>query len=144
MQLVMRRAAGEFLAQDNKAKAIALTDEYFKAFPNFNFPYDYRTNYMLEIYVRAGAYKKAKPHMEILARETLAQLKFISSQEPEVIASSYDLQKRLAEQTMETLLRDATENKDDKFVAELTKQYKPFRPAPTENSLFQTSPPQGQ
>jgi hypothetical protein len=141
MQLVMRRAAGAFLAEGKNDKAIALTDQYFKSFPNFNFPYDYRTNYMLEIYVRAGAYKKAKPHMEILAKETLEQLKFINSQDPDVIASSYDLQKRLAEQTIETLLRDAKENKDQKFVDDLTKKFAPFKAAPTENSLFQ---PQGQ
>ncbi|MDX2068000.1 MAG: DUF2723 domain-containing protein [Haliscomenobacter sp.] len=142
MQLVMRRAAGAFLAEGKNDKAIALTDQYFKSFPHFNFPYDYRTNYMLEIYVRAGAYKKAKPHMEILAKETLEQLRFINSQDPDVITSSYDLQKRLAEQTIETLLRDAKENKDQKFVDDLTKKFAPFKAAPTENSLFQQ--PQGQ
>ena len=76
-----------------------------------------------------------------MAKETLEQLKFINSQDTDVIASSYDLQKRLAEQTMETLLRDATENKDQKFVDDLTKKFAPFKATPTENSLFQ---PQGQ
>jgi hypothetical protein len=136
MQLVMRRAAGAYLAEEKKDKAIALTDKYFQAFPHFNFPYDYRTNYMLEIYVQAGAYKKAKPHMEILAKETFETLKFINSQEPDVIASSYDLQKRLAEQTFSTLIQAAKDNKDDKFAAELENKFAPFQPKPTENSMF--------
>ena len=51
-------------------RATDLIDKYFEVFPHMNFPYDYRTMYMLSVYFQAGAYDKAKPHLEILARET--------------------------------------------------------------------------
>ncbi|MCB9081092.1 MAG: DUF2723 domain-containing protein [Lewinellaceae bacterium] len=138
IQLAIRRAAGELLIKEDKEKAIALIDRYFEAFPAFNFPYDYKTHYMLDIYLQAGAYDKAKPHLEILAEQTAQELAYYDSISPDILASSYQFEYDLAKRTMSFLLNDAESNKDEAFLAELKKKFAAYQTEPTENAL----PPQ--
>jgi Protein of unknown function (DUF2723) len=140
LQLSIRRAAGAFLEAGDNKKAIAMIDEYFKRFPHMNFPFDYRTYYMLDVYFQAGVYPKAKPIMQILAKETAQYLKFLQDQDPDVIQTSYQTQKELNTRTMEFLLRDAAQYKDEKFLAELNKMFKPYRTTGVEN-IQQPIPP---
>jgi hypothetical protein len=140
LQLSIRRAAGAFLEAGDNKKAIAMIDEYFKRFPHMNFPYDYRTYYMLDVYFQAGVYQKAKPIMQILAKETAQYLKFLQDQDPDVIQTSYQTQKELNTRTMDFLLRDAAQYKDEKFLAELNKMFKPYRTTGVEN-IQQPIPP---
>jgi hypothetical protein len=142
MQLSIRRAAGTFLENGDKKKAIALIDEYFKRFPNMNFPFDYRTYYMLDVYMQAEAYQKAKPILTVLAKQTAEYLKFLQDQTPDVIQSSYQNQKELNMRTMEFLLRDAAQFKDEKFLAELNKMFKPYKTTGVENMPQQFQPVQ--
>jgi hypothetical protein len=135
MQLSMRRAAGELLRENKKDKAIVLADLYFKAFPHKNFPYDYRAYYMVDIYLEAGAYEKAKPIMKVIADETEKQAAYLTSLDPTILASSYQDRYNLALQNMNKLMQDAQRNKDDAFFSELQQRFARFRVKTPEDTL---------
>jgi len=63
----------------DKKRAIELIQKYFEAFPNMNFRYDYNAFYMISLLAEAGAIEEAKPHLEILAKETADHLNFYYS-----------------------------------------------------------------
>ena len=88
MQFLMVRTAEQLLRDNRKEDALKLADQYFASFPDFNFPYDYQTNYMLTIYIQAGAYDKAKPHMDILAENLADKLRFLGSLKPRTLQNS--------------------------------------------------------
>ena len=96
MQL-LQRTARTLLRNGDPQRAVDLTDKYFEAFPHRNFPYTAQTFYMMEIYLRAGLYEKAKPHLQILARETEDHLQFYESLAPNIRDSSYRREHRLAQ-----------------------------------------------
>jgi hypothetical protein len=126
MQLGMRRAAGELLREGKKDKAIALTDKYFEAFPGKNFPYDYRSYYMLDVFVEAGVYKKAKPIMEVLAKNTLDLMRFYTSISPEILTSSFQFDYDMAQRTMNKLIEDAKRADDKDFQSKLEAMFGPY------------------
>ncbi len=126
MQLGIRRAAGELLREGKKDKAIALTDKYFQAFPGKNFPYDYRSYYMLDVYVQADAYKKAKPIMEVLAKNTLDLMRFYTSVSPEILANSFQFDYDMAQRTMNKLIEDAKRAEDKDFQKRLEAMFGPY------------------
>ncbi|MFZ4425958.1 MAG: protein O-mannosyl-transferase family [Saprospiraceae bacterium] len=127
MQLGMRRAAGEILRSGQKEKAVALTDKYFEVFPDMNFPYDYRAYYMLDVYMDADAYNKAKPIMEILAQNTEEQLRFYTSVSPDILANSFQLDYDMARRTMDRLIADAKRGEDKDFQTKLEARFAPYR-----------------
>ncbi len=135
MQLSMRRAAGQFLAEGKKEKAIAVADQYFKAFPAFNFPYGYTTLYMIDMYTQAGAYDKAIPHLRALAKESVETMNFLRTLKPETVTASYQMQERLASQSIQSILQEAKDSKNAAFLAEMEKLLKPYQTMPTENML---------
>ncbi len=126
IQLAMRRAAIAFLERGEKEKALDLMDKYYEAFPHKNFPYDYRTWYMISVQLAAGAYERAKPHMEILAREMADQLAFYESLDPAVLAGSFEDQYGLAYRTKEDLINAAKKENDEAFLKELEEMFAPF------------------
>jgi hypothetical protein len=126
MQLSMRRAGIALLEQGEKEKALTLMDKYFAAFPHKNFPYDYRSWYMISVYLSAEAYDRAKPHMKILAKEIADQLTFMEGLSPQLIESSFETQYSLAHRTKSDLLSTARREKDEAFVKELEKMFAPF------------------
>ncbi len=133
MQLVIRRAALQLIAAGKKDKAIALADKYFEAFPHMNFPYDYRTMYMLTVYFSADAYEKAKPHMKILAEELAQQLNYYASVSTNIFTASFEREAGISRQMANALYIEATKAKDDKFAEELQQLFKGYldeRPAP--------------
>lgn len=127
MQLAMRRAAFEFIRRNEKEKALELADKYFEAFPNMNFPYDYRTMYMLAIYFQAEAFDRAKPQMETLARNLADQLRYFDSIDQATLESSYETDYRLTYQTMESLISEAKRAKDEAFEQQLNSLFAPYK-----------------
>lgn len=112
-QQFMMIRTGEALIQENRQEeAVELADEFFKRFPNYNFPYDYQTAYMLSVYVQSGAYDKAKPVIDILADNLLDELEFYASVSPRVLQSSYAQQQSYARNAASTLLSFAQQNDD--------------------------------
>lgn len=96
-KMVFVRTIEELLDQGDKAKGIALTDKYFEAFPHMNFPYDATITPLINGYLRAQEFEKAKKHLTILADETIDYLEFYESIDPDVVQNSFrtDYQYRL-------------------------------------------------
>ncbi len=133
-QLMFRRTALSLLEKGKNNEAIALMDKYFEAFPHMNFPYDYTTYQMLTVYVQAGAYEKAKPHMEILAGELFQQLSFFDSLDPEVIESSFSNDYTFAYAAKDGLIRLASSNNDTELSERLEEMFRAYNLEPTENN----------
>ena len=132
-QLSMRRAALQMLQEGKRQEAIDLIDKYFEAFPNMNFPYDYRAYYMISVYLQADAYDKAKPHMAILADQIADQLRFYNSIDADVLESSFQTEYLLAMRTKDDLIRDAKQNNDTEFLNELEAKFQPYQVQGPEN-----------
>ncbi len=138
-QLVIRRAAMDMMQHGDSTRAIELVEKYFQAFPHMNFPYDYRTMYMVDVLLQAKAYDKAKPHLEILANQVEQYLKFYASIDPDVIQSSFRDEYSLNYRLMADLKRVATENNDTAFAQTLEAKFKPYQLAQPEGTQ---QPPQ--
>ena len=132
-QLGMRRAALKMLQEGKRSEAVAVIDKYFEAFPDMNFPYDYRSYYMISVYQQANAYDKAKPHMSILADRLVDQLRFFNSIDVGVLESSFETDYLLAMRTKDDLIRDAQQNNDTEFLNELQAKFQPFNIESPEN-----------
>lgn len=118
MQFSMRRGAFALLSEGKKDKAMQLVDQYFEAFPAMNFPYDYRTLTMLDVYFQAGEYQKAKPYMEQLAQNTYDHLQYIDSLDQETL-NSYEGELGAFFNVMERLLNEASSAGDAEFRKQL-------------------------
>jgi hypothetical protein len=126
-QLIIRRAAFDLIKKGENEKAVDLIDQYFVGFPSFNFPYDYRAYYMIEGYIAAGAYNKAKEHLEILANETYERLNYYSSLRQETIRTSFENEYQLSYRIMEDMINVVRQNGDTEFVDRLDKLFTNFR-----------------
>lgn len=125
IQLAIRRAAFALLRENKKDEALNLIDKYFQSFPHMNFPYDYRTMYMLAVYFQAGAYDKAKPHLEILAKQTKQYMDYYASV-PGLIGTSYSTEFEATSQTMQNIITEARRAKDEAFAQELEKMFSAY------------------
>lgn len=127
-RICILRGAEAFIAADQKDKAIALIDKYLEGFPNMNFPYDYNTMLLLNAYVSAGAYDKAKPQLEILANETAQQLTFLQTLDPDQLEPSSEFGRELsfANRTKDEILRVAGQMEDAGFEEKMKKIFAPF------------------
>ncbi len=134
LQLGMRRVSFELLRDGEKDKAMALVDRYFESFPHKNFPYDYRTMMMLDVIFQANEYQKAKPHMEILASETLDYLEYYSSIiDNKNFQASFGDQYSLRNRDMERLLEEAQRQNDTEFMEKWGPLFAPYRATTTPN-----------
>ena len=133
-QLLIRRAALDLLDKGQLDKAMELTDTYFSAFPHMNFNYDYRTWFMISVYLEADQYDKAKPHLQTLANEMADQMDYYMSLDDNTLAS-YETDFRLTYQTMQSVLQEATRRQDNEFKTELESLFGPY--------LEQAVPPGG-
>ncbi|TAK37804.1 MAG: DUF2723 domain-containing protein, partial [Saprospiraceae bacterium] len=117
MRVVVMRTGRRLVDKGQKEKAAALIEKYLQAFPNYNFTYDWNTMQMLSIMVNAGAFDKAKPHLEILAKETADKLAFFNSIAPSMIAEggSFEQDYGLATNTKDIILRTVKAQKDEEF-----------------------------
>ncbi len=130
---MMRRTAMEMLRRGERERAIELADKYFEGFPHMNFPYDYRAFTMIQVYLQAGDYERAKPHLEILAGEVADQLEFFESIDPNVLQSSFPNDYGLSMQLMDQLLRIAEEEGDTEFLQRLESLFASFQVNMPEN-----------
>ena len=128
MRVVILRTAKALNREGKKDKAVKLIEKYLEAFPNFNFPYDWNTMQMLNIMVEAGGYQKAKPHLEILAGNTLQMLQFLNSLDSHFTDSNGDFEQdfALAMNTKELLIQLVKKQKDTEFAQRLEEMFKDF------------------
>lgn len=126
MQLAIRRTAYQMLRENDKERAVNLTDKYFEAFPNMNFEYDYRTWPMIGVYLQSDAYDKAKPYIRQLALNTTDNLEYYLSLDERIIESSFRAEAALSYSTLESILREVQRQKDTEFLAELEGLFAPF------------------
>lgn len=89
MKFAMQRTAMALLAEGDTTRAVKMADKYFEAFPNMNFEYGVHAAYMLDVYSRAKAYDKAKPHIQILAKNTIQKLDYFMTLPDGILQSSY-------------------------------------------------------
>lgn len=131
-QLMMRRTALQMLAEGDRDRALELVDKYFEVFPHMNFPYDYRAYSMIQVYIQAGAYDRAKPHMEILAEEIADYLDFFETVDDRVLETSFSTDYGLNMRMSDDLLRVARDNNDEEMVQRLQALFAPFQTQPVE------------
>jgi hypothetical protein len=140
MQFAIQRGALALLAEGQEDKAVALTDQYFEAFPDMNFAYGIHAAYMLDVYSRTGKYDKAKPHMQILARNTLDQLDYFSTISDEMLRSSYNNDFQAALACADRLVQYAQRADDQQYLQELQADFGTFLGPETFAPEFPTPP----
>lgn len=126
-QLIIRRTAMQMVQTGDTTRALQLVDKYFQAFPHMNFPYDYRTMYMLDVLLQAKAYTKAKPHLNILAKQTEQYMRFYTSIDPATLETSFRDDYAMYTRLMDDLQRIAKENNDTAFAKELETKFQPYK-----------------
>ncbi len=128
MRIVILRAARRLNSSGEKEKAVQLIEKYLSSFPHFNFPYDWNTMQMLNVMIEAGAYDKAKPHLEVLANEMMQQLEFFDSIDAHFTDQNGDFEQDygLAMNTKETILRAVRRESDEDFLKQLEEMFKDF------------------
>ncbi len=125
MRVLFIRTANELLRAGEKQKAIDLVDKYFAAFPPMNFPWDFNSNFLINIYVQAGAYDKAKDKIRPYAAEMAANLKYYKSLGDDV-NRGYEQDQQYTMRTATDLLRSAEEMKDEALKKELEDMFSPY------------------
>ncbi|MCB0643480.1 MAG: DUF2723 domain-containing protein, partial [Phaeodactylibacter sp.] len=126
LHILMLRTAEALARQGDTERAVALCEKYLEAFPDMNFPYDYRTMRLLEVMVVSGAYEKAKPHLEILADETLEHLRFYNSLSQDDLEAGFAQDFGLAMRTKDDLLAAAKRGGDKEFEDQLNAMFAEF------------------
>ncbi|MEL7426831.1 MAG: DUF2723 domain-containing protein, partial [Bacteroidota bacterium] len=126
MQFAMQRGALALLEEGDRDRAVALVDEYFDAFPDMNFEYNIHAAYMLGIYSQADAYDKAKPHMQILARNIEQRLDYFMSLDDGVLQRSYGTDFQASIAVADRLVAYATRAGDTDYVNELRSVFGSF------------------
>ncbi|MBK8493523.1 MAG: DUF2723 domain-containing protein [Saprospirales bacterium] len=128
--LVMLRTAEKMLDKGDDTRAVNLVLKYLEAFPNMNFTYDFKTMRFLDILVEAGAYEQAKPHLEILAKETFDYLLFCESLSADDLENGFKQEYLMSLRTKDQLISAVTKAGDTEFKQQLEEQFKPFQLEP--------------
>lgn len=121
LRLVMMRTGRRFKDAGQNDKAVALMEKYFEVFPDFNFPYDWNTLQMISVMVEAGGYEKAKPHIEVLAKNIAQQLAFHQTLEPARLDEGGDFEQEhsLAVNARDLLIQMLEQQKDEAFLKKI-------------------------
>lgn len=130
MKMIIWRSSEEMIAEGRNQEAVDITDAYFKGFPEMNFPYDARTMPHINIYVRAGAYDKAKEHLRILAKESAEYMAFFDSLDEDDLKAGFSLDYRLYSNAVSEILKISKTIKDDAFAQEMESLLGPYNTAP--------------
>jgi hypothetical protein len=125
MRFVMLRTARALIDEKKEDKAVAVLDKYFEGFPNMNFPYDYNAFYMIDTYVAANRYDKAKPHIEILAKNIIENLRFYQSIGSD-IKNGFEQDYSINIRTMSDLIDAVKRSKDDAYAKQLEDEFEPY------------------
>ena len=126
MQFAMQRGALALLQEGKQDKAVELVDEYFDAFPDMNFEYGVHAVYMLGVYSQAGAYDKAKPHMQILARNIEDRLDYYMTLPDDILQLSYGNDFQAAIAVADRLVAYARRGGDTELLNELQATFGDF------------------
>lgn len=127
MRLVFYRLGRDLILENKKDKAIALMDQYFKSFPEFNFPPDLFSAYMANIYHLAGDEGKAAAKARDIARTLEYNLQYYFAQSAEMReAYRQDIQYNL--NAVQILMRIAEDSKNQELAEELNKTFAAFMP----------------
>ena len=118
MQMAMMRTAQSHMYFD-KSKAVALADQYFEAFPNFNFAYDDGIFPFIQMYLESGALEKAKKHMRILAEVSSERLAFFDTLSDNVREVSFRRPYVLALRAANNIMNEAGRVNDPAFATEM-------------------------
>lgn len=130
MKMIIWRSAEDMLDAGRNQEAIDITDAYFKGFPDMNFPYDARTMPHINIYIRAGAFDKAKEQLRILAKETSQYMAFFESLDEDDLKAGFSLDYRLYSNAVSEILKVSKNLKDDAFAQEMESLLGPYNVAP--------------
>ena len=95
-----------------------------------NFPYDARTMPHINIYVRAGAFDKAKEHIRILARESAEYMAFFDSLDEDDLKSGFSLDYRLTTNAISEILKVSKTLNDEAFAKEMESLLGPYNTSP--------------
>lgn len=132
-KMIIWRSAEDMLAKGLKEEAIKLTDTYFRGFPHMNFPYDARTLPHINIYLRAGAFDKAKEHMRILAKEVQQWMVFFESIDPEDLKAGFSMDHRLMNSALNEILENSQKVEDPAFAEEMKGLLGPYQASTTKD-----------
>ena len=123
------RTAQEMLKAGRKQDAIAMADKFFEAFPHMNFKYEFQSMYMMDVYVDAGAYDKAKIQMEKLAVETEQYLLFLYSLDEYNRTSQFGFGREfsIANTAKDYLINLATQGGDSTYAEQLRQLFQPYQ-----------------
>ncbi len=121
------RTAEDFLRKGEKEKAVAMCEKYLSAFPDMNFPYDYRTMSVLRVMAGAGAYEKAKPHLKTLAARLQDSLNFYFSLDEADVEAGFGQDFGIAMRTKDDLLALVKQQGDEEFQKELEGMFEAFK-----------------
>ncbi len=125
-KMVILRAAYDLMDKRDYDNAIKVIDTNFKAFPHFNFPYDGTTLALLNMYVDAGAYDKAKPHIEIFADHVYEYQLFFKSIGPDKVEAGFKDDKRDMDRAMTDLMSMADSGGDEELLDKLIDMFEPY------------------
>ncbi len=118
MRMTFIRVGRQLAIEGKKDKAVALTDKYFEAFPQYNFQYDQFTALMTDVYAQAGAKEKAAAKIREIATTMEQQFRFIESQ-PKNLQGQYAQDLQMARSTTANLLNTAQKMGDEALLKEL-------------------------
>jgi hypothetical protein len=118
-RMSMLRTGLEALKAERFDIAIAVSDEYFRAFPDNNFPYDGTAMNMINNYVEAGEYDKAKLHMRILVNQVQQHLDFFNHLGERVAQQGFSRQRNEYQRILGACIAMSREMEDDAFEIEI-------------------------
>jgi len=125
-KMIMLRAAYHFMEKRDFDNAIKVIDQSLSSFPHFNFPYDGTTMALFNMYLDAGAYDKAKPHLEIMAQHTLEYQQFFASIGQEKVEAGFSSERKEFDRNMLDLINMAEEGGDEDFINQLLEMFEPY------------------
>ena len=127
MRVAFIRISRDLVSQGKNDKAIALTDRYFEAFPQFNFNYDQFSALMADIYGRAGAKEKAAARIREISKVMEDNLRFHDSLDAEFKAA-YQSDMNATLGTVQLMMRTASDMGDKDLSQELEKKFMRYMP----------------
>ena len=104
MQLSMLRTMNELLAAGDTERALTIGEQYFRSFPDMNFPFFYQTNLMLQPFFSTGQVDRVSGVVETLAGNVAERMDYYNSIDPTIAELSYGRDMQLARQIAQRLL----------------------------------------
>ncbi|WP_236974471.1 glycosyltransferase family 117 protein [Membranihabitans maritimus] len=125
-QLGLLKAAREYRGTDDLAAkenyqtlGVELLDQYFEAFPDFNFPYDPRTSVFVRFYSELGVPEKMVPVLDKMIERYGEQMYFYNSLSQSALTSGFNNEKSDWESSIPQLASLVVQSKDTELVEKL-------------------------